>query len=81
MEKSLEESKSALVKAKDDIERYYNQCWTPALEYHTRDWVFLDASDIKTTCPLSKLAERYLGPYVVQQRVVKMHTNSNSLHL
>jgi len=41
----------------------------PAPEYHTGDWVFLDASDIKTTCPSSKLAHRYLGPYVVQRRV------------
>ena len=28
MEKSLKEAKSALVKAKDDMARYYNQCWT-----------------------------------------------------
>ena len=66
MEKSLEEAKSALAKAKDDMARYYNQCWTPAPEYHTGDQVFLDASDIKTTHPSFKLAHRYLGPYVVQ---------------
>jgi len=69
MEKALKEAKSALVKAKDDMARYYNQHQTPAPEYHTGDWVFLDASDIKTTRPSSKLAHRYLGPYVVQQRV------------
>ena len=69
MEKSLEEAKLALVKAKDDMARYYNQCCTPAPKYHTGDWVFLDTSDINTTCPSSKLAHPYLGPYTVQQRV------------
>jgi len=51
MEKPLEEAKLALAKTKDDIARYYNQHWMPAPEYHTGDWVFLDASDIKTTHP------------------------------
>ena len=41
METSLEKAKSALAKAKDDIARYYNQCRTPAPEYHIGDWVFL----------------------------------------
>ena len=46
MEKSLEEAKSALVKAKDDMARYYNQCQMPAPEYQVGDQVFLEASDI-----------------------------------
>ena len=37
MERFLEEDKLALVKAKDDMARYYNQLWTPAPEYHTGD--------------------------------------------
>ena len=56
MEVSLEEAKSALVKAKDDMARYYNQCQILALEYQIRDQVFLDAGDIKTMHPSSKLA-------------------------
>ena len=37
MEKSLEEAKAALVKAKYDMTRFYNQCQTPAPEYHIGD--------------------------------------------
>ena len=51
MEKSLEEAKSALAKAKDDMARYYNQHRTPAPEYQVGDRVFLDATDICTTWP------------------------------
>ena len=69
MEASMEEAKSALAKANDDMARYYNQHQTPALEYHPGDWVFLDTGDIKTTHPSPKLAHRYLGPYVIQRRV------------
>src|SRR3979490_3606332 len=68
MEKSLEEAKSALAKAKDDMARYYNQRWIPAPEYHVGNRVFLDALDIRTTCPSRKLGHRYLGPYVIQSR-------------
>ena len=37
MERSLEEAKAALTKAKDDMTRYYNQCQTPSPEYHIGD--------------------------------------------
>jgi len=37
MEKSLEEAKAALAKAKDDMTRYYNQHQTPVPEYHIGD--------------------------------------------
>ena len=33
------------------------------------DKVFLDVSDIHTTCPLKKLAHRQLGPYLVEEKV------------
>ena len=71
MEKSLEEAKSALAKAKEDMARYYNQRRTPAPEYQVGDRVFLDATDIRTTWPSQKLGHRYLGPYVIQSRVGK----------
>ena len=86
MEVSLEEAKSALAKAKDDMARYYNQRRTPAPEYHTRDRVLLDAGDIKTTRPSPKLAHRYLGPYVIQKRVgwnayrLKLPTSMTRIH-
>src|SRR3979490_125257 len=71
MEKWLEEAKLALAKEKDDMARYYHQCWIPAPEYRVGDRVFLDASDIRTTRPSRKLGHRYLGPYVIQSRVGK----------
>src|SRR3979490_492335 len=71
MEKSLEEAKSALAKAKDDMARYYNQRRIPAPEYHVGDRVFLGALDIRTMRPSRKLGHRYLGPYVIQSRVGK----------
>src|SRR3979490_735901 len=71
MEESLEEAKSALAKAKDDMARYYNQCRIPAPEYHVGDRVLLDASDIRTTRPSRNLGHCYLGPYVIQSRVGK----------
>ena len=35
------------------------------MEYQIRDRVYLDASDIHTTCPSQKLAHCYLGPFTV----------------
>ena len=66
--------------------RYYNQCRPLALEYHIRDWVSLDARDIKTTHPSPKLAHHYLRPYVIQQKVgrnayrLKLPTSMTHIH-
>ena len=49
MKNTLEEAKVAPVKSKDDMARYYNQRWTPALDYKPGDKVYLDASNISTT--------------------------------
>jgi len=78
MQEALEEAKSALTKAKDDMARYYNQRHTPAPEYKPGDKVFLDASDVRTTRPSQKLAHRYLGPFVV---VKKVGSSAYHLHL
>ena len=37
MKNTLEEAKAALIKSKDDMARYYNQRWTPALDYKPGD--------------------------------------------
>src|SRR5690242_18353325 len=58
MKDALEEAKSALVKAKDDMSLYYNRRRTPAPTYKPGDKVWLDASDIKTTRPSQKLSEK-----------------------
>ena len=71
MQRSLEEARSALAKAKDDMARYYDQQRVPAPEYQPGYRVYLDTSDIKTMRPSQKLAHRFLGPYTVVQRVVR----------
>ena len=86
MEASLEETKSALAKAKYDMARYYNQHQTLAPEYHIGDRVFRDIGDIKTTHPSPKLSHHYLRPYVIQQRVgrnayrLKLPTSMTHIH-
>ena len=64
MKSTLEEAKSALAKSKDDMERYYDQRCTPALEYQLGDKVYLDASDVSTTRLSKKLSHRRLGPFL-----------------
>jgi len=56
MKMALEEAKSALNKAKDDMARYYNQWQLPTPMYQPGDKVYLDASDISTTRPSQKLS-------------------------
>jgi len=71
MKDTLEEAKSALAKAKDDMARYYNRCHSPAPTFSPGDMVYLDSEDIQTTRPLKKLSHRRLGPYLVERRVGK----------
>jgi len=56
MKSATEEAKSAIRKAQEDITQYYNRRRTPAPMYKPGDQVYLDASDIKTTCPSPKLS-------------------------
>jgi len=71
MKDTLEEAKSALAKAKDDMARYYNCCHSPTLTFSPSDMVYLDSEEIQTTRPSKKLSHRRLGPYPVERRVGK----------
>jgi len=51
MRTAIEEVKSAIRKAQDDMKKYYDRRRTPAPVFKPGDKVFLDASDIWTTCP------------------------------
>jgi len=51
MRTAIEEVKSAICKAQDDMKKYYDRRRTPAPVFKPGDKVFLDASDIWTTCP------------------------------
>jgi len=58
MKSTTEEAKSAIRKVQEDMTRYYNRRRTLAPVYKPGDQVYLDASDIKTTCPSLKLSHR-----------------------
>jgi len=66
MKAAIDEAKSVIHKAQDDIKRYYDRRRTPALVFKPGDKVFLDASDIRTTRPSQKLSHRRLGPFVIE---------------
>jgi len=65
MKDTLSEAQAALAKSKDDMAHYYNQHHIPAPTFAAGDKVFLDASDIHTTCPSKKPSHRFLGPFPV----------------
>ena len=69
MEESLSKAKLALEKSKEDMEHYYNRHCVPAPIFTPGDKVYLDASDIQTTHPSKKLANQWLGPYIVECQV------------
>jgi hypothetical protein len=69
MASTLEEARSALIKAKDDMAKYYDRRRRPAPTFKPGDRVYLDASDIKTTRPSQKLSHRRLGPFEVLEAV------------
>ena len=69
MKSTLEEAQAALIKAKDDMTRYYNRRWLPTPVYQPGDLVYLDASDISTTRPSRKLSHRWLGPFPIDKQV------------
>jgi len=66
MRTAIDEAKSTIRKAQDDMKRYYDQRRTLALVFKPGNKVFLDALDIQTTCPSQKLSHRQLGPFVVE---------------
>jgi len=72
MRMAIEEAKSAIRKAQEDMKRYYDRHRTPALVFNPGNKVFLNASDIRTTRPLQKLLHRRLSPFVVEQRIGPM---------
>src|SRR3981189_3675498 len=69
MSKGLEEAKSALSKAKDEYMLYYNRRREPAPVLQPGDLVWVDATDIATDRPSTKLTHRHLGPYPIDARV------------
>ena len=69
MEDALMEAKAALAKSKDEMSKYYDCRQTPAPVYQSRDKVYLDASNIQTTRPSQKLANKRLGLFTIIRKV------------
>ena len=69
MRTTIEEVKSMICKAQDNMKRYYDRRRTPAPVFKPSDKVFLDASDIWTTHPSQKLSHQRLGPFVVKRQI------------
>jgi len=87
IESATEEAKSAIRKVQEDIMRYYNQRRSSAPVFQPGDQVYLDASDIKTTCLSPKLSHRRLGPFEIEHQVgllayrLKLPHGLRQLHL
>jgi len=87
MESATEEAKSAIRKAQEDMVRYYNRRRSLAPVFKPGDRVYLDASDIRTTCPSPKLSHHRLGPFEVERQVgplvyrLKLPHRLRQLHL
>jgi len=66
MRAAIDEVKSTIRKAQDNMKRYYDRRRTLAPVFKPSDKVFLNASDIRTTCPLQKLSHWQLSPFVIE---------------
>jgi len=87
MESATKKAKSTICKAQEDITRYYNQRRSPAPVFKPGDWVYLDASDIKTTHLFLKLSHPRLEPFEIKRQVgplayqLKLPHRLRQLHL
>jgi len=69
MQSITKEAKSVIRKAQEDMTRYYNRRRSLALVFKPEDQVYLDVSNIKTTCLSPKLSHRRLGPFEIKRQV------------
>jgi len=87
MESATEEAKSAIRKAQEDMMKYYNRRRSPVPIFKPGDRVYLDASDIKMTCPSPELSHRRLKPFEIEHQVgplayqLKLPHGLRQLHL
>ena len=60
----MEEAQAALVKAADDMARFYNAHQCKAPKYNVGNKVWLSSENIRTVHPTKKLDYKWLGPYL-----------------
>ena len=87
IESATKEAKSVICKAQENMTRYYNWRRSLAPIFKPGDQVYLDASDIKMTCPSSKLSHHRLEPFEIEHQVgpiayrLKLPHRLRQLHL
>ena len=69
MQAAVDEARSALQKAADDMARFYDAHRDGSVEYAVGDKVWLDSRDIKTTRPAKKLDDKWFGPYPIAAKI------------
>ena len=62
-----EEASAALVKAADDMARFYDAHRHEAPKYNVSNKVWLTSENIRTVRPTKKLNYKWLGPYVIER--------------
>ena len=65
MAQATDEARATLVKAADDMARFYDAHWHEAPKYSIGDKVWLSSENIRTTHPTKKLNYKWLGPYTI----------------
>ncbi|KAF8627263.1 hypothetical protein AX17_006344 [Amanita inopinata Kibby_2008] len=69
MQGTIEEAQAALVKARDEMKRYYDRHRQPAPKYQVGNKVYVSAEDFRTTRLIQKLSHRYLGLWPILAKV------------
>ena len=72
------ECEAALVQAAEDMARFYDAHHGPTPEYAVGDLVWLSSKNVKTTRPMAKLSDKWLGPFPV---LAKVNANAYRLQL
>ena len=67
MAQVTEEAQAALVKAANNMARFYDAHRREAPQYNVGDKVWLSSENVRTACPMKKLDYKWLGPYIVKQ--------------
>jgi len=67
MEQATKEARSALVRAADDMARFYDIHRRTAPQYNVGDKVWLSSENIRTARPMKKLDYKWLGPYAIDR--------------
>ena len=67
MAQATDEAWATLVKAADDMARFYNAHRREAPKYSVGDKVWLSSENIRTTRPTKKLDYKWLGPYTIDR--------------